>query len=96
MEESSELMSKIKNYLGITWDDKGTDIKVAEIISQGERKIMALTNSPRSDFFAESDARSLLFDYCRLAWAGVPEKFDEVYKSDIIGARLGKILGVAE
>lgn len=96
MEDSSILMREIKNYLGITWDDKGTNKKVAEIISQGEYKIMKLTNSPRSDFSMESDARSLLFEYCRLAWAGVPEKFGEVYKSDIIGARLGKILGVTE
>ena len=96
MEDSSKLTREIKNYLGITWDDKGTDKKVAEIISQGEYKIMKLTNSQRSDFSTESDARSLLFEYCRLAWAGVPEKFDEVYKSDIIGARLSKILEVTE
>ena len=96
MEDSSKLTREIKNYLGITWDDKGTDKKVAEIISQGEYKIMKLTNSQRSDFSTESDARSLLFEYCRLAWAGVPEKFDEVYKSDIIGARLGKILEATE
>lgn len=96
MKDDSKLVREIKNYLAITWDDKETDKKVAEIISQGEYKIMKLTNSTPSDFSTESDARSLLFEYCRLAWAGVPEKFDEVYKSDIIGARLDKILGVAE
>ena len=96
MEDDNKLTREIKNYLGITWDDKGTDKKVGEIISQGEHKIMKLTNSPRSDFYTESDARGLLFEYCRLAWANVPEKFDEVYKSEIIGARLGKILGAAE
>ena len=92
MEEEKALLRDIKNYLGITWDDKGTDKKVSEIISSGKHKIIKLTNSPRSDFYTASDARSMLFEYSRLAWAGVPEKFDEIYKSDIVGARLDKIL----
>lgn len=92
LDENTILQREIKNYLGITWDDNGTDKKVDETISQGKHKVMKLTNSPNSDFFIESDARRMLFEYCRLAWAGVPEKFDEVYKSDIVGARLDKIL----
>lgn len=82
----------IKNYLGITWDDRGTDKKVAEIIASGEHKVMKLTNSQKPDFYTVSNARSMLFEYCRLAWAGVPEKFDEIFKADIVGARLESIL----
>lgn len=96
MEKEKILLSEIKNHLGITWDDKGTDRKVSEMISQGEFKIMKLINSTRDDFYTESDARNMLFEFCRLSWAGVPEKFDELYRSDIVGARLSNILGVWE
>lgn len=86
-----KLFSEVKNYLDITWGDKATDQKLLGIIMRGKQKIMSLTGAYRVDFEKETEVRGLLFDYCRLAWAGVPEKFEEIYKQTIVRLYLGRI-----
>lgn len=85
------LLPEIKNYLDITWDDDGTIEKLKTIISSGCAKISALTDCSNDNFVCSPDHKSLLLEYCRLAWAGVPEKFNEFYKNEIVRLRLKKI-----
>lgn len=86
-----KLLDEVKNYLDITWDDTDTDKKISGIIARGEVKIIDLVGAFRSDFDKDTLAKSLLMEYCRLAWAGVPEKFEEIFRSELIGLRLKNI-----
>lgn len=86
-----KLLDEVKNYLDITWDDTDTDKKISGIITRGKIKIIDLVGAFRSDFDKDTLAKSLLMEYCRLAWAGVPEKFEEIFRSELIGLRLKNI-----
>ncbi len=86
-----KLLDEVKNYLDITWDDIDTDKKISGIIARGKLKIIDLVGAFRSDFDKDTLAKSLLMEYCRLAWAGVPEKFEEIFRSELIGLRLKNI-----
>ena len=86
-----KLLDEVKNYLDITWDDTDTDKKISGIITRGKIKIIDLVGAFRSDFDKDTLAKSLLMEYCRLAWAGVPEKFEEIVRSELIGLRLKNI-----
>ena len=76
-----KLLDEVKNYLDITWDDIDADKKISGIIARGKLKIIDLVGAFRSDFDKDTLAKSLLMEYCRLAWAGVPEKFEEIFRS---------------
>lgn len=86
-----KLLSEVKAYIDITWDDKATNKKVDGIIARGKRLIARHAAKRHIDFEQDSEERDLLFDYCRLAWAGVPEEFEKIYKSDLIGLRLENV-----
>lgn len=86
-----KLLAEVKNYLDISWDDVDTDKKLSGIITRGEIKIIDLVGASSSDFESDTLAKSLLMEYCRLAWAGVPEKFEEIFRSEIISLRLKNI-----
>lgn len=91
MKCSDKLLSDVKNFLGITWEDKDTNKQVTEMILSGMQKVVALTGEDSSGFEQPSERKTLLYEYCRLSRAGVPEKFDELNKSDIIRLRLNAI-----
>lgn len=86
------LLSDIKNYLNITWEDAETDKKIIGYTEAGILKINALTGGTE-DYHEESEYKALLMDYCRLRHAEVPEKFEELFKSDLIRLRLSNIAG---
>lgn len=86
-----KLLAEVKNYLDITWDDIDTDEKLSGIITRGEIKIIDLVGASSSDFEKDTLAKSLLMEYCPLAWAGVPEKFEEIFRSEIISLRLKNV-----
>lgn len=86
-----KLLDEVKNYLDITWDDIDTNKKISGIITRGKIKIIDLVGAFRSDFDKDTLAKSLLMEYCRLAWAGVPEKFEEIFRSELISLRLKNI-----
>ena len=85
------LLSDIKDYLDITWDDRTTNQKMNGIIARGKRLIARHAAKSHVDFEEECEERDLLFQYCRLDWAGVPEEFKKIYKSDLIGLRLENV-----
>lgn len=86
-----KLLSEVKNYLDITWDDTATDKKVARIVDSGVRKIVKLVGCRPASVKKDGEEKDLLFEYCRLAWAGVPEKFEEIFKANIVGMRLENV-----
>lgn len=91
MIDSNDFLDDIRNYLDITWDDLGTDSKLTSIISGGCAKIAALTNCSQEMIEKSPEHIGLLREYCRLAWAGVPEKFTDFFGADMMRLRLRKI-----
>lgn len=91
MIDPNYFLNDIKNYLDVTWDDLGTDTKITSIISAGCAKIAALTNSSIEIIAKSPEHTELLKEYCRLTWAGVPEKFEEFFGTDMTRLRLRKI-----
>ncbi len=86
------LLAAVKNYIDVTWEDADTDSKIERVIENGCLRIKSLAaDAPDIDFESPGQAQSLLFEYCRLCRAGVPEKFEELFKPQLIGLRLGKI-----
>ena len=85
----NKLIPIVKNYIDITWTDSDTDSKVAGIVREGIAKVKRLTNCTEEELIADEERTALVKEYSRLAWAGVPEKFVEFYKSDMIRLRLG-------
>ncbi len=91
MKCNDKLLSDVKIFLGITWEDKDTNKQVSEMIQSGMHKIVALTGEDPSGFEQPSERKTLLYEYCRLSRAGVPEKFEEFNKGDIVRLRLAAI-----
>lgn len=80
------LLSDVKNYLDITYEDPETDKKIMGIIQRG-KKYLDKHAGTEQDYSEEGTARALLFDYCRYARGNVLEMFEENYMSDLISMR---------
>lgn len=73
------LLEDVKNYLDITWDDEGTDRKLAGIIAGGIRYLDRLAGEAL-DYTAPEDGRTLLFDYVRYVRDGALDVFEGNYR----------------
>jgi len=87
-EQDLTLLSDVKNYLDITWNDEATDKKLTGIINRGKSYLQNIAGSFSIDFAVECSERSLLFDYCRYARSNAIEMFESNFKSQLIGLRL--------
>ena len=88
MTEDEKLLTDVKNYLDITWNDEHTDTKISGIINRGKSYLQDIAGSFSIDFAVECNARSLLFDYCRYARSNALEMFEINFRSQLIGLRL--------
>lgn len=89
-EEAYGLLSDVRNYLDITWDDPVGDKKLAGIILRGMAYIDARAGAVM-DYTEENSARSLLFDYCMYARSGALHEFEVNYLHDLTALRLSQI-----
>lgn len=80
---SAELISDVKNYLDITWNDNATDTKICGIIDSGTRYLSAKCGR-HLDFENDSLANILLKDYCRYARDAALDVFENNYRSLIL------------
>ena len=88
-----ELLSDVKNYIGITWPDPEGDKSLTGIISRGMAFVQRLTQRPLL-FEEGTTERALLLEYCRYARAGASDDFVVNYLTDINTFRTDE--GVAE
>lgn len=78
-----ELLSDVKNYLHITWEDPGTDKNITGYIKRGMARLQKIAGVPL-DFTEEGQPRALLFDYCRYANSNALEMFEKNFISELL------------
>lgn len=86
MEDSSiieELVSEVKSYLHITWQDTNTDNNLKGFISRGMARLQDIAGVPL-DFIAEDLPKFLLLDYCRYANVQALEMFEKNFPSELL------------
>lgn len=85
------MLSEVKPYLRITWDDD--DVMLTSLISRGRQKLEELAGA-ELNFENEGLARSLLLDFVRYAYNNATEYWEENFHFDIL--RLQLATGVAQ
>jgi hypothetical protein len=90
-----QLLSDIKNYLHITWNDINTDNNITGYINRGKARLQQIAGVPL-DFTKEDLPRSLLFDYCRYANSQALEVFEKNFEAELIELNLSNQFAVPE
>lgn len=90
-----QLLSDIKNYLHITWQDESTDNLITGYIKRGEARLQQIAGVSL-DFTKEDLPRSLLFDYCRYANSQALEVFEKNFESELLELNLDNQFAVPE
>lgn len=79
----AELLSDVKNYLDITWDDEAADKKISGLIASGtqylDKKLGATGN-----YLGDGMPRTLLMEYVRYARDSALDVFENNYRSLIL------------
>lgn len=89
------LLSDIKGYLQILWDDLATNDRVTNMIASG----MVYINTKlgvEADYTQDGLPRTLLFDYVRYMRDGALDVFENNYLPIILAARIDVMTGSAE
>lgn len=79
------MLTDVKAYLKITWDDEDTSL--TGMIARGKGYLNELTGVTL-DFETEGQAKSLLLDYCRYNYNNAMEYFEENFGSSILRLQL--------
>lgn len=85
-DDEKKLLSEIKNYLDITWDDSLGDEKMLGMIKRGMAAISGKVGA--CDFCGETQEKALLFDYVMYARAGEIPQFWKNYRSEILSLQI--------
>lgn len=86
------LLSDIKDYLQITWNDPAANDRVINMIASG----MVYINTKlgiQADYTLDSLPRTLLFEYVRYMRDGALDVFENNYLSIILAARIDAMTG---
>lgn len=78
------LLSDVKNYLNITWDDETTDRKISGLIASGAAYLDDKYGEP-ADYTQDGIPRTLLFEYVRYGRDSALDVFEANYLSLILG-----------
>lgn len=87
------LLSDVKNYLNITWDDEATDAKVSGLIAAG----MVYLNGKygeEADYTADGMPRTLLMEYVRYARDSALDVFENNFQALILGMQNDKAVSI--
>ena len=87
---SPALLKDIEDYLGITWEDEVTDRKIRNLIARGMVYLtdkLGHTEAKPLDFEADTEERTLLFEYVRYARDAATDVFENNYMSLILAAQ---------
>lgn len=75
------MLTEVKEYLKITWDDE--DEYIQGFIDRGMANLNELTGT-ELDYNKNSQAKSLLLDYCRYGYNNALEYFEENFHKEIV------------
>lgn len=81
------LLSTVKGYLNITWQDAATDEKITGYINRGVARLRQIAGAPLS-FTEEGQPRALLLDYCRYANSQALEVFEKNFEAELLDLNL--------
>ena len=87
------LLSDVKNYLNITWDDDATDTKVSGLIAAGMVYLNAKYGE-EADYIADGMPRTLLMEYVRYARDSALDVFENNYQALLLGMQNGRLVNV--
>lgn len=85
------LLSDVKNYLNITWDDDATDKKVSGLIASGMIYLNAKYGED-ADYTADGMPRTLLMEYVRYARDSALDVFENNYQALLLGMKNGRLV----
>lgn len=88
-DEKKQLLSDVKNYLDITYEDEDVDKKLSGIIERGTSYLNKIAGVELV-YTGEDTPKELLLDYCRYARNGALEYFKTNFKSALVSLRLEK------
>ena len=83
------LLSDVKNYLDITFEDDEYDKKLYGILCDGRKMLYDMCGNIQ-DYSKEGAERSLLFEYCRYGINKKLEYFKRNFKTELIGLVIDK------
>lgn len=86
---SQTLLTDVKNYLDITWNDDATDAKISGIIASGIQYLRT-KGGGCVDFENDMVANQLLKDYVRYARDSALDVFENNYRSMILMLQIGR------
>ena len=85
------LLSDVKNYLNITWDDVATDAKISGLIASG----MMYLNSKygaEADYTEDGMPRTLLMEYARYMRDSALDVFENNYREMLLGMQTERLV----
>lgn len=85
------LLSDVKNYLNITWDDDATDKKVSGLIASGMIYLNAKYGE-EADYTVDGMPRTLLMEYVRYARDSALDVFENNYQALLLGMQNGRLV----
>ena len=85
---TATLLSDVRNYLDITFEDEESDRKLSGIIERGVDYLDKMAGAEQ-DYEIEALPKSLLLDYCRYARNNVLELFEQNFRSELLSLRIG-------
>lgn len=85
---AQELTAAVKRKLNITWTDKETDARVAEIMANAAVSLRYKLGLPETyTFDTEGQEQSLFLSLCLYEWNHAANEFDANYANDILQIR---------
>ena len=87
----AQLLSDIKNYLNITWDDTATDEKLCGMISSGAMYLDGKGGGALDDV-SDGTPRTLLFEYVRYMKSNALDVFENNYTALILNMQAERLV----
>lgn len=87
------LLSDVKNYLNITWDDEATDAKISGLIASG-MVYLNLKYGAEADYTADGMPRTLLMEYVRYARDSALDVFETNYQALLLGMQNERLVSI--
>ena len=91
----AQLLSDIKNYLNITWDDTATDEKLCGMISSGAMYLDG-KGGGTLDYESDGTPRTLLFEYVRYMMSNALDVFENNYTALILNMQAERLVADGE
>ena len=89
------LLSDVKNWLDITWDDDATDAKVSGLIASGMVYLDGKLGVA-GDYTRDGLPRALLLEYCRYGRDSALDVFENNYRAMLLDMQNGRKVSVFE